>query len=155
MTDNWVNDAEKALENELLGWDDEITNDGPEFITLTPGEYEFTVTNFERGRFDGSDKLPPCNMAILTLTITVPEGDVNINHRLFLHKKTEGFLSGFFTSIGQKKKGEPFKMNWNAVVGAKGYCEVSNYTNNKGNTYNQIEKFLEPKGQITFTPGEF
>ena len=33
-----------------FGWDDTIQEDSKEFITLTPGDYVFTVTNFERGR---------------------------------------------------------------------------------------------------------
>lgn len=33
-----------------LGWDDEITTDAKEFVQLAPGDYQFTVTNLERGR---------------------------------------------------------------------------------------------------------
>lgn len=33
-----------------LGWDDEISVESTNFTVLQPGEYEFTVTNFERSR---------------------------------------------------------------------------------------------------------
>ncbi|MFD2089604.1 hypothetical protein ACFSND_31290 [Brevibacillus brevis] len=36
-----------------LGWDDEIQKDGGEFIVLPDGDYNFTVTKFERGSVRG------------------------------------------------------------------------------------------------------
>lgn len=128
-----------------LGWDDEIVNDGPEFVLLPEGDYNFTVKKFERARFQGSANMPPCNQAKLEITIHSQEhGDQTVFHNLFLHTKTEGFLSAFFTGIGQKKKGEPLRMNWNAVVGAKGRCKLEHntYTNNEGKerTNNQIDR---------------
>ncbi|AAU85062.1 hypothetical protein BCBBV1cgp15 [Bacillus phage BCASJ1c] len=129
-----------------LGWDDEIEKDGPAFVLLPPGEYNFTVAKFERGRFQGSEKMPPCNEAKLDLTIHSPEhGDVTLFHRLLLHTKTEGFLSNFFAGIGQKKPGERLRMNWNAVVGSKGRCKIEhNKYMSKGEerVNNQVQTFL-------------
>lgn len=129
-----------------LGWDDEIKEEGPQFTLLPVGEYNFTVEKFERGRHNGSDNLPPCNMALLTLKVDGGEhGMTTITHRLFLHSKTEGFLSNFFTAIGQKKEGEAVRMNWNAVFGAKGRCKlVHNKYKSKGEerVNNQVETFL-------------
>ena len=34
-------------------------------------------------------------------------------------------LSAFFGAIGQKKHGEPLRMNWNSVIGAKGVCRIN------------------------------
>lgn len=86
-----------------FGWDDEIEKDSDEWVLLPEGDYDFTVTAFERGRHQGSDKLPPCNKAILTLKVEGKEGTATITHNLFLHSKTEGMLSAFFCAIGQKK----------------------------------------------------
>ena len=36
-----------ANEGYELGWDDEIEQDGGDFILLDEGEYAFTVTKFE------------------------------------------------------------------------------------------------------------
>ena len=36
-----------------LDWDSEIENEGSEFIVAEPGDYDFVVTAFERGRFQG------------------------------------------------------------------------------------------------------
>lgn len=142
-------------ERELM-WDDEIEKDGADFVLLPEGDYYFTVTKFERGRFAGSNKMPPCNQAKLELTIHSPEhGDVIVFHNLFLHTKTEGLLSAFFTSIGQKKKGEKLRMNWNTVVGSKGKCKlVHNKYVVKGEerVNNQISKFYPY--EEAFPPGQ-
>ena len=136
-----------------LGWDDEIVNDGPEFIVLPAGDYNFSVAKFERGRFAGSAKMPACNQATLELKIQSPEhGEVTVFHRMLLHTKTEGFLSNFFTGIGQKRKGEPLRMNWNAVVGASGSCKIiiNKYIdkNGKEQTNNQVDTFYEPTAPV-------
>lgn len=141
-----------------LGWNDTIEKDS-DFILLPEGDYPFTVESFERGRHNGSDKLPPCNKAILMIKIASAEGDVTIRHNLFLHTKTEGMLSAFFSSIGQKKKGEKLAMNWNAVTGATGRCKVGihEFTGDDGKQkkYNQIIRFYPKEDAKNFTPGVF
>lgn len=145
-------------ENEReLSWDDEIEKDGGEYPLLLEGDYDFTVKSFQRGRHSGSEKLPPCNKAELTITIWGQNESVDIRHNLFLHSRTEGFLSEFFTAIGQKKHGEKLKMNWNAVVGAKGKCHVyvDTYTGKNGTDYtsNKIKKFYAPDANVeTLSP---
>ena len=37
-----------AMSDRAFGWDDEIKNDGPDFVLLPEGDYLFTVTAFER-----------------------------------------------------------------------------------------------------------
>ena len=137
-----MNDIEREL-----GWDDQIENDGSEFVTLPAGDYDFIIVGFERGRHGGSDKLPACNKAIVEIKITGPEGETTIKHNLFLHSKTEGILCAFFTSIGQRKKGEKVSMNWNAVIGSTGRAKVAikKWTyDGKDYEGNEIKKFYEP-----------
>ena len=43
------------------GWEDEIVNEGGDFVLLPEGDYDFTVAKYERARYDGSAKMPPCN----------------------------------------------------------------------------------------------
>ncbi len=141
-----------------LGWDDEIEKDGSDFILLPEGDYDFAVESFERGRHNGSEKLPACNKAMLKLRIDTPDGTALINHNLFLHTKTEGMISAFFTSIGQKKKGEKIKMNWNAVIGAKGRCKVGIHewtgTDGEKRQSNEIKRFY-PFEEKKFEAGKF
>lgn len=141
-----------------LGWDDEIEKDSGDFILLPEGDYDFVVESFERGRYNGGEKLPPCNMAILNIKIEVPEGTAIIQNRLYLHTKTEGLISAFFTSIGQKKKGEKMKMDWSKVTGAKGRCKVGihEWYNDSGEKKqsNDIKKFY-PFEEKQFQAGKF
>lgn len=146
-----------------LGWDDEIQKDGGEFVVLPEGDYNFTVTKFERGRFAGSEKMPACNQAKLEITVHSPEhGDVVVFHNLFLHTKTEGLLSNFFAGIGQKKKGEPLRMNWNTVIGARGRLklEINTFRGRDGadRTNNQVKSFYsyeELNGQQQQQPPQY
>ncbi|HEK9097370.1 TPA: hypothetical protein SUB15_000428 [Streptococcus equi subsp. zooepidemicus] len=112
-----------------LDWEDEITQDSVGFVQLVPGDYQFTVTNMERARHtpnpQSPGKLPACNKAVITIQIETSEGIAQLTHNLFLHTTTEGMLSAFFGAIGQKKHGEPLKMNWNTVIGAKGVARIN------------------------------
>ena len=132
-------DYNANIEREF-GWDDTIQKDN-EFILLPAGDYEFEVEKFERGRYNGGEKMPACNMAKLTIKVFASDGRVaSITHSLFLHSRTEWKLSEFFAGIGQKKKDEPLRMNWNLVPGARGRCKVGIKKYN-GNDYNEIKKF--------------
>lgn len=151
-------------EERELGWDDQIENDGPEFVLLPEGDYDFEVIDFERARHAGSDKLPPCNKAVVYLKIEGPEGVAVIKHNLFLHTITEGMLCAFFTCIGHRKKGEPLKMKFEKIVGCTGRAKIGvrKWTNDKGEEkiFNEIKKFYEPKdgpqeSKKTFTAGDF
>ena len=46
------------IDNSVMDWNDVIEDDGQEFVLLPEGDYNFVVTNFERGRFPGSAKIP-------------------------------------------------------------------------------------------------
>ena len=103
---------------------------------------------FDRVRFNGSEKMGPCWEADLNISVHDKDGDVEVKDRLFLHRKAEWKLSQFFIAIGQKKHGEPLKMNWNLVPGATGRLVIKH---RKGTgqyadkEYNQIDKYLEPE----------
>lgn len=153
-----------------LGWDDEIEKDSSDFVILPEGDYNFTVTGFERARHTGSAKLPACNKAVLTIKLEGEDETTTIKHNLFLHSKCEGLLCAFFTAIGQRKKGEKLRMNWTTVTGSKGRCKVGihKFTGKDGvvRESNEIKKFYEPEeplgtqpssgtSQKTYTPGSF
>lgn len=132
-----------------LAWDDEIENESGGWVLLPEGEYDFVVEGFERGRHNGSSKIPPCNKAVLTLGIDSPQGHASVTCNLFLYDRYEWKLCQFFTSIGARKHGERLRMNWNQVLGARGRCKVTvrPYTGNDGKERqaNDIDRFLEPE----------
>lgn len=146
------------MEGHELDWDGVIENDG-EFIIVPPDDYNFVVKGFDRTRFNGSEKMPPCNQVTVDIAVNYNGQEVIIKHKLFLHTKVEGLLSAFFRGIGQKKKGEPLKMNWSKVTGSTGRCKIGTRTYN-GNEYNEIKKFY-PKDEMpvtqtpSYNPGQF
>lgn len=127
-----------------FGWDDTIQKDS-EFVFLPDGLYWFTVKSYDRGRHtpnpQNSGKLPACPKATVHLTIVANEGETELRHNLFLHSSTEGMLSAFFGAIGQKRKGEPLRMDWNAIIGKVGVCKVGSREYN-GNKYNEVKGMI-------------
>ena len=141
-----------------LDWNDTIEKDSSDFITLPEGDYDFMVESFDRARHNGSDNLHPCNKAILKIRIDDPAGIVIVTHNLFLHTKVEGLISAFFSSIGQKKKGEQLRMNWALVPGARGRLKlgIRKYQKDgEDRTINEIKKFYPKEVTPSFTPGKF
>lgn len=129
-----------------IGWGDQIVAEGGEFLLLDEGDYDFTVTAFERGRFPGSAKIPACNKAVLTLTVQTPNGEANTKYDLILWSSLEWKISEFFRSIGQKKSGEAFVPRWNEVVGSKGraHFKPRKYLKNgEERQVNDISKFYD------------
>lgn len=137
-------------EEKSYSWDEgpiENPNEGT-FVLLVPGNYPFTVVKFERSRHDGSEKLPPCNKAIVTLDVQ----GVELKSNLFLHSRCEGLLCSFFVSLGHRKHGEPLRMDWGRVVGSTGICEVSIRKGTgkyEGKEFNEIKRFLEPGASVS------
>lgn len=140
-----------------LDWDEGFELNPRSFTLLPEGEYEFTVTSFERQRHNGSAKLPPCPKAVLTLEIEGSEGSNTITHNLFLHTKTTGLLSAFFISIGLGKAGETVKPDWSKVLGATGRAKICirKYEKKDGTSgeTNEVREFLPPLQG--WTPGGF
>ena len=146
-------------EERELQWDDVIEKEGSEFVTLPEGDYTFMVESFERGRFTPKEgnKLPACNMAILKLKIDTPEGTAYINHQLYLHSRMESRLSEFFAAIGQKKKGEALKMNWNIVPGSTGRAHITLDADkaDPNKKYNHVKNFYPKEDKPVFKAGAF
>lgn len=137
----YINDAHE------IGWDDEISNDGGQYIVLEEGDYNFTVSAFERARFLGSAKIPACNKAVLTLAVDTPGGTASVKYDLILWSSLEWKISEFFRAIGQKKHGEKLRPQWGAVVGSKGRGRFKprEYDKKDGSKskVNDVEKFYD------------
>lgn len=131
-----------------IGWDDEIIDPGePEFVLLTPGVYDFTVTGFERGHFDGSEKMDACSMAKLTLRCTNGIQETTVFTNLFLSSAVAFKLSKFAKSIGDMpagdSKGQKFHVDWNNIIGKSGKCRIKTRVYN-GKDYNEVDDFIVP-----------
>ena len=144
------------VDSNIMDWNDTIENDGQEFVVLPEGDYAFTVTNFERGRFPGSAKIPACNKATLTIAIDNDLGAATARFDLILYRTLEWKIASFFRCIGQKRHGEKVAMNWNQVVGARGKAHIKprTYTDKNGGEKqaNDVERFLDHEPETGFTP---
>lgn len=142
------NNYRNPADNGCMDWNDTLENDGQEFIILPEGDYVFKVKDFERGRFPGSKKIPPCNKASLTLQVHTEDGIALIFTDLILFRSMEWRISSFFRSIGQKKHGERLVMDWNKVVGARGIAHIApttyvGKTDGKEHKKNDVVRFLD------------
>jgi len=131
-----------------IGWDDEIIDPGePEFVLLTPGIYDFTITGFERGHFDGSEKMDACSMAKLTLRCTNGIQETTVFTNLFLSSAVAFKLSKFAKSIGDmpagSTSGQKFHVDWNNIIGKSGKCRIKTRVYN-GKDYNEVDDFIVP-----------
>lgn len=132
------------MADQALNWDSQIQNDS-QFTLLPEGPYPFTVKTFERAYHNGSDKIPACPKAVVTLEVDGGSlGTVELRENLFLHSRSEWKLCEFFTAIGQRQHGEQHQPNWQALPGARGMCELGQRTYN-GNQYNQVVRYLPPR----------
>ena len=131
-----------------IGWDDEIIDPGePEFVLLTPGVYDFTITGFERGHFDGSEKMDACSMAKLTLRCSNGIQETTVFTNLFLSSAVAFKLSKFAKSIGDmpagSTSGQKFHVDWNNIIGKSGKCRIKTRVYN-GKDYNEVDDFIVP-----------
>ena len=139
-----------------IGWDDEIIDPGePEFVLLTPGIYDFTVTGFERGHFDGSEKMDACSMAKLTLRCSNGVQETTVFTNLFLSSAVAFKLSKFAKSIGDmpagSTSGQKFHVDWNNIIGKSGKCKIKTRVYN-GRDYNEVDDFIVPDPTAAAAP---
>lgn len=152
---------ENAPDREL-DWDDEITNDGG-FVLLPEGDYPYTITKFERARYGGSSKVPPCKMAQLTVAVHGAQGDASVSYRLFLLAKFQWKIAELFVSLGlASPDDEKVRMQWDRVQGGTGLCHIAQreFTKQSGphagetGTANEITKFLPPPAPKASEPAQ-
>jgi len=144
-----------ATDNRIMDWDDVIQDDGQEFVVVPEGDYTFTVTGFERGRFPGSAKIPACNKATISISIDNDKGVANARFDLILYRTLEWKIASFFRCIGQKKHGEKVVMNWNGIVGARGKAHIKPRTYTKDGEerqVNDVDRFYDYDESVGFAP---
>lgn len=138
-----------------LGWDDEAKVQDNQYEMLPEGVYTYEVVNFKRERFDGSDKMSPCPVAVLQLKCTNQATGITGTGfcRLFLNTKVIWRVASFFKSCGlldpNAAEGSNMPMSlFNNCVGCAGTVKVKVSKSMKGGkTYENNEfNFVVPKG---------
>ena len=145
-----------------LDWDGEVSNEGS-FVLLPEGDYPYTITKFERARYRGSSKVPPCKMAQLTVAVHGAQGDASVSYRLFLLAKFQWKIAELFVSLGlASPDDEKVRMQWDRVQGGTGLCHIAQrgFTKQSGphagetGTANEITKFLPPPAPKAAEPAQ-
>lgn len=149
-----------AQNGNALGWDDDFEAQESSFVLLPEGDYAFEITKLEKARHSGSEKVPPCNKAIVTFCVHAQQGDTYITENYLLidldwarRKMTE-----FFSAIGfAEKGGQRVRMHWgNDLIGRRGVCHVAprKYKSNDGDERetNDIKKLYPLWNQPNIEP---
>lgn len=147
-------------EERAFSWDDSFEETTNEFQLVPEGDYDFTIVDFERAHFDGSEKMPPCNMAKVTYEVQAPDGTKGrIRQNLFLHTKSQWLLTNFACAIGMMKRGDgEFKIAWSQLVGSTGRMKISVRKYND-KEYNDVKRFYDKEEpaqpKTTYRQGAF
>lgn len=138
-------------EVKFFSFDSEIEQDAPEFILLPEGDFPFMIQGIEKATYTGnSEKIGKgCPMVVLEIVIRSPKGNTSVKDKLYLSSTMEWKLSSFFRSIGMKKHGQKFKMDFSPnIIGKEGLCHIKQETwvgdDGKERTSNRIDKYLDP-----------
>lgn len=131
------------MSEEYLSWNSTI-DDGTEYVLFDDGTYDFKVLDFVRSR-----SLRDSNLLIAEIKLEVTDGyrSKTITERFALKESVKWKIAQFFRSIGMKKHGQDFVMNWESSVGRDGLCKLKQekYVDGKGieRTSNKVEEFLD------------
>lgn len=129
---------------QALGWGDDLDVSAA-VQKLAEGPATFEVAMVARSRFEGSEKICPCPMAVLTLRVRDKEGQVaDIERNVILNSKMAWLIGDLMRSVGLLGEGSgTIKSSmWDQLEGRKGVCEVVTVTSGRGTTYSSVERFV-------------
>ena len=152
----------------VIDWDDEIQDDGQysgeETVVLPEDNYPFEVIKTEQAWYDGSAKIPACNMAKVFLRIDGGErGSGLVVENIYLAEGFEWKAGAFLRAIGIRSHGD--KLEFKKLLhcdGERGRCEiyVDEYEGRDGQTRqsNKLKRFFDKEDEApkkAFTKGAF
>lgn len=145
------------MQDVALDWDvcEADPDDGQHggWTLLPEGFYPFRVERMERERYQGSQKMPQCPMAKLTLSVTGADGrDTTVQQRLYITRNQLWKVSRFMESVGRGRNGAgKVIIDWGGIEGSTGWVKlkVRSYTGRDGQERqtNDVEWFVKPEEQ--------
>lgn len=145
------------MQDVALDWDvcEADPDDGQHggWTLLPEGFYPFRVERMERERYQGSQKMPQCPMAKLTLAVTGADGrDTAVQQRLYITRNQLWKVSRFMESVGRgRNEAGKVIIDWGGIEGAAGWVKlkVRSYTGRDGQERqtNDVEWFVKPEEQ--------
>lgn len=140
-----------------LGWDDEATVEDSAYEVLPEGTYDYEVTGFDRGRYEGSANMAACPMAKVKLRCTGVDGTTASGTgfvNFYLNSKTLWKITQFLKSTGlldpETPEGQTYPLSLfskDNAMGATGRCKVKvTQSKRDGKTYDNNEfTFVKPE----------
>lgn len=145
------------MQDVALDWDvcEADPDDGShgKWTLLPEGFYPFRVERMERERYQGSQKMPQCPMAKLTLAVTGADGrDTSVQQRLYITRNQLWKVSRFMESVGRgRNEAGKVIIDWGGIEGSTGWVKlkVRSYTGRDGQERqtNDVEWFVKPEEQ--------
>lgn len=145
------------MQDVALDWDvcEADPDDGSHggWTLLPEGFYPFRVEKMERERYQGSQKMPQCPMAKLTLAVTGADGrDTSVQQRLYITRNRLWKVSRFMESVGRgRNEAGKVIIDWGGIEGMGGFVKlkVRSYTGRDGQERqtNDVEWFVKPEEQ--------
>lgn len=120
---------------------------------LPEGFYPFRVERMERERYQGSQKMPQCPMAKLTLAVAGTDGsETQVQQRLYITRNRLWKVSRFMEAVGRGRNADgKVIIDWGGIEGAGGFVKlkVRSYTGRDGQERqtNDVEWFVRPEEQ--------
>lgn len=149
--------APPASDDVALDWDvcEADPDDGSHggWTLLPEGFYPFRVERMERERYQGSQKMPQCPMAKLTLAVAGTDGrETAVQQRLYITRNQLWKVSRFMESVGRGRNGAgKVIIDWGGIEGMGGFVKlkVRSYTGRDGQERqtNDVEWFVKPEEQ--------
>lgn len=145
------------MQDVALDWDvcEAAPDDGHHggWTLLPEGFYPFRVERMERERYQGSQKMPQCPMAKLTLAVAGTDGsETQVQQRLYITRNQLWKVSRFMESVGRGRNADgKVIIDWGGIEGAGGFVKlkVRSYTGRDGQERqtNDVEWFVKPEEQ--------
>ena len=145
------------MQDVALDWDvcEADPDDGSHggWTLLPEGFYPFRVERMERERYQGSQKMPQCPMAKLTLAVAGTDGrETSVQQRLYITRNQLWKVSRFMESVGRgRNEAGKVIIDWGGIEGMGGFVKlkVRSYTGRDGQERqtNDVEWFVKPEEQ--------
>lgn len=145
------------MQDVALDWDvcEADPDDGSHggWTLLPEGFYPFRVERMERERYQGSQKMPQCPMAKLTLAVAGTDGrETAVQQRLYITRNQLWKVSRFMEAVGRgRNEAGKVIIDWGGIEGMGGFVKlkVRSYTGRDGQERqtNDVEWFVKPEEQ--------
>lgn len=145
------------MQDVALDWDvcEADPDDGSHggWTPLPEGFYPFRVEKMERERYQGSQKMPQCPMAKLTLAVAGTDGrETAVQQRLYITRNKLWKVSRFMEAVGRgRNEAGKVIIDWGGIEGMGGFVKlkVRSYTGRDGQERqtNDVEWFVKPEEQ--------